>query len=103
MYNLEVECAYYCMINDIPFYLGGCPYANESFRGDVKDFLNTLEDKHPGMKFNLVRSSIDLRKELDKIPLEKNAGKPLACLSCGEPSSKKTCQACQFKEILGIG
>lgn len=102
LYNLEVECAYYCLLNDIPFYLGGCPYAVEAFRGDVKDFLTVLEDKHPGMKFNLVRSSIDLRKQLDEIPRKKLVEKPLECIQCGEPGSRKLCQACLFKKILGL-
>ena len=42
--------ALYAQFNNIAFHRGGCPYAGESSRGAVKDFLNTSEEAHPGTK-----------------------------------------------------
>ncbi len=74
-YCLEMECAYYCVLNEIPFYRGGCPYAEESFRVEVKDFLNALEDRHPGTKNSLLKSFFELR---EKLLAGKAGGKTLA-------------------------
>ena len=41
IFNPEIECALYAQFNNIAFHRGGCPYAGESSRGAVKDFLNT--------------------------------------------------------------
>jgi uncharacterized protein (TIGR00269 family) len=119
IYNLEKECALYCEINNLPYYRGNCPYAGESFRGDVKDFLNELENRQPGVKFNLVQSFIGLQKNKDKKIRGNEAGDNKAeggepkenslkggktkftkCRDCGQNSSQETCQACQFVEEL---
>jgi uncharacterized protein (TIGR00269 family) len=96
----ERECALYCDFRNLPHYLGECPFAGEAMRGEVKDFLNEVEDKHPGTKFNLVHSLIELRKarkSSNKKGGEK-AHEMLKCKSCGGNSSKELCKAC---EILG--
>jgi len=66
IYNLEKEAALYCELKGLPYHRGECPYSNESFRGEIKDFLNGLEKKFPGVKFNLLRSYLSMRKELSK-------------------------------------
>ncbi|MEK6954277.1 MAG: TIGR00269 family protein [Candidatus Micrarchaeota archaeon] len=66
IYNLEKEAALYCELKELPYHRGECPYSNESFRGEIKNFLNGLEQKFPGVKFNLLRSYLAMRKELEK-------------------------------------
>lgn len=122
VYATELECAYYCVLNAIPFYRGGCPYAEESFRGEVKDFLNSVEEKHPGAKRSLLNSFLALKKnsfeekegsgEKQKIVVEvkDNFSEKSVCAKCGEYRSEasegKLCRACelaeQLKEVMDI-
>lgn len=101
VYCLERECAIYCTLKELPFHLQECPHSSESFRGEVKDFLNQVESKHPGSKFNIIRSFLVLQKELKKsdpqIP-ESTRKKPGKCEECGEYTSMQKCKACQLKK-----
>lgn len=106
IFNLERECALYCELGGLPYYRGGCPYAHESFRGEVKDFLNELEERHPGTKFNLLQSCLSLEEKLgpekwetlDEIQVHaRKAGK---CISCGQNSWNEKCRACEMLEEL---
>lgn len=98
VYNLEKECALYCVVNDLPFYLGECPYAQEAFRGQVKDFLNAVEQRHPGSKFNVLQSFLALKAKLPAVvEAERKAG---ICTVCGEHSSAAVCRKCVMLESL---
>ena len=66
IYNPEKEVALYCELKGLPYFRGECPYSNESFRGEIKNFLNDLEKKFPGVKFNLLRAYLSMRGELQK-------------------------------------
>ncbi len=96
IYNTERECALYCSLKNLPFYLGECPYSSESFRGLVKDFLNTAEQKHPGTKFAVLNSFLSLQEELDTPEKQE----PKKCIKCGENTSSETCKACSFSKLL---
>ncbi len=98
VYNLEIECAIYCRLNSLPFHLGGCPYAAESFRGQVKDFLNAAEADKPGVKFNLLQSFLKLREKMG----DEAAGELSYCSECGAPCGGAKCKACQFGQELMI-
>ena len=39
----EREIALYAFLRKIPFYMGECPYARESLRGEIKDIMNDFE------------------------------------------------------------
>ena len=98
VYNLEKECAQYAVLNDLPFHLAECPYSSEAFRGEVKDFLNGLEMKHPGTKFNVLASFLALKKKLPAVKgEERKAG---TCTVCGEHSSATVCRRCAMLESL---
>ncbi|MBI3587893.1 TIGR00269 family protein [Candidatus Micrarchaeota archaeon] len=106
VYNLEIECALFCKLKNLPFHLGGCPYAGESFRGYVKDFLNGAEKNYPGTKFNLLHSFLEIQKGLNGGKSQKSAIAasreiPMAqCTRCGEKHSGRStgglCKACEF-------
>lgn len=100
IYCTERECALYCMLNKLPFHLGGCPYAGEAFRGIVKDFLNDAEAKYPGVKLNCLRSFLTLRARLaSKSEAKKRTLKK--CVECGQPSSGNSlCKACELLAVL---
>ncbi|MBI2445033.1 TIGR00269 family protein [Candidatus Micrarchaeota archaeon] len=98
VYNLEKECALYCVVNDLPFHLGECPYSVEAFRGQVKDFLNAVEQRHPGSKFNVLQSFLALKSKLPAVvETQKKAG---TCTVCGEHSSSAVCRKCVLLESL---
>lgn len=102
-FNTEIECALYAVINKAEFHVGGCPYANESLRGVVKDFLNQVETQIPGTKINLVESAIELSKQKNNAKALKKTLKK--CRICNEPSSDKNsqiCRSCQIIEQLGF-
>jgi len=98
IYVPERECAYYCELKGLSYHLGECPYATEAFRGLVKDFLNNSEKKYPGIKFNVLKSYLNLRTQLEVASGGKKqpSGK---CEKCGGKCSKKVCRACQ---VLGF-
>lgn len=108
LYNLERECALYCLINQLPFHLQDCPYASESFRGTVKDFLNSAEEKHAGIKFNLLQSFLMLQKSREAFAIAAASASPATaaasgkCPVCGCASSGGKCKACEYSEKLGL-
>jgi len=95
----EREIALYCFLKKLPFYLGECPYAHESLRGEIKDMMNEFEFDHPGTKYSVMRgfdSMVECLKEKYKqVPLER-------CEVCGEPSIEKICQSCKLKKRIKI-
>jgi len=103
IYVPERECAYYCELKGLSYHLGECPYAVEAFRGIVKDFLNDSEKKYPGIKFNVLKSYLNLRTQLEGSSSAKsNAKQPSGkCEKCGGKCAKKVCRACQVLEFLG--
>lgn len=97
VYNLEKECALYCVVNDLPFHLAECPYSVEAFRGQVKNFLNDVEQRHPGSKFNVLQSFLKLK---DKLPNPVESHQAGTCTVCGEHSSAAICRRCVMLESL---
>jgi uncharacterized protein (TIGR00269 family) len=93
----EREIVLYAYLKHIPFQSVPCPYANTSLRNDVREFLDVVDEKHPGMKFNL--SSAINRLQLAK---HNESSELRACQSCGEPSSGPLCRSCQVLQDLGI-
>jgi len=98
VFNTEKEAAEYCLVNDLPFYLGDCPYAVEAFRGEVKDFLNNVEEKYPGTKFNLLHSF--LKEKGGQASPAKEKAVVLKCAKCNSPASGELCKACEIAELL---
>ncbi|MFA4661913.1 TIGR00269 family protein [Pyrococcus kukulkanii] len=91
----EKEIVLYAVLNNIEVDLSECPYAVEAFRAEIRDWLNEMEEKHPGTKYQLLRS-------YDKIfpLLAKTYAKEVKlnrCKLCGQPTSGEICKACQFR------
>ncbi|MHA1632305.1 MAG: TIGR00269 family protein [Candidatus Freyarchaeota archaeon] len=93
----EEEIALYVHFNQIDHHQTPCPYHQEAYREDVRNFLNRLERDHPGTKYSILRI---YTKILEKIPEEEAYLK--TCIRCGEPSSEEICKTCQLLgELLG--
>lgn len=93
----EREIALYAYLKGVRFQSVPCPYAGTSLRNDVRAFLDAVEEKHPGMKFNVQASLQKVRPMKDR-----GEGPVQVCRSCGEPSSDGLCRSCQVLQELGI-
>jgi cytoplasmic tRNA 2-thiolation protein 1 len=98
----EEEVALYAYLSKIPFQSASCPYMHEALRSEVRDNLNELEAKHPGMKNVLLASALEVTSRLsggardgDRPPKE-----TVPCTKCGKPSSRGVCGVCRMTEIV---
>jgi uncharacterized protein (TIGR00269 family) len=94
---LEKEVTLYAYVKGIRFQENPCPYAGEALRNDVRNMLNKLEVKHPGIKYTVFRSAERIRKMIrenkPKVALKR-------CKICGEPTVGEICQACQLLQKI---
>jgi cytoplasmic tRNA 2-thiolation protein 1 len=98
----EEEVALYAYLSKIPFQSASCPYMHEGLRSEVRDYLNELEAKHPGVKNVLLRSALDVTSRLGKAERSDDAAPKttVPCAKCGKPSSKGICGVCRMTEIV---
>ena len=100
----EEEVALYAYLSKIPFQSASCPYMHEGLRSEVRDYLNELESKHPGMKNVLL--ALRARRHLEALEghaegrRETAAKATVPCAKCGKPSSKGVCGVCRMTEIV---
>ncbi len=92
----EYEIAFYALQREIPFQSEECPYMNESIRTDLREFFNTLEKEHPGIKYNSYNSMMKVSKVLRNAP--QNEGK--RCSVCGRDSTGDRCSVCKTISVL---
>ena len=96
----EREIGLYVVAKELEVHFDSCPYAMQSFRGEVSEVINQLAEKHPTIKYSTLRGYDKikgvLKKEMQK---DYSHGR---CKRCGEPSSNELCKACSFLEELGV-
>jgi uncharacterized protein (TIGR00269 family) len=89
----EKEVALYAYLHDLPLGFGGCPYAHEAMRGEIRVLLNDIEVNHPGTKYALLsgfdKMSGILGREFPQEGLEN-------CRLCGQACTEGVCQACKL-------
>lgn len=94
----EKEVLIYALLRKIDFSGMHCPYAGISFRSKIRDFINSLEEEHAGVKFSIVRGY-----ERVMHIFKPDVSKIKACKLCNEPSANEICKACLLeKRISGI-
>jgi uncharacterized protein (TIGR00269 family) len=87
----EKEVALFAILNfDVDF--SECPYANDSFRTGIRDFINDLENDNPGIKFSIKRGYEKLMPYLDSYPRKELK----ECRLCKEPTSGDICKVCDM-------
>ena len=92
----EEEVALYAFQTRVPFQSVSCPYMHEGLRSEVRDYLNMIEAKHPGIKNVLLRSSLDEIYRYSRSP-----GRPsVPCAKCGKPSTNGLCGVCRMKGTI---
>lgn len=93
----EKETALYVVARDLPVHLAGCPYAGDSFRAKVRDFLKEISLDHPTIMYSTLRGFDKIKPVLKKEFSRKNhTGE---CTECGEPASGQFCKACSFRKM----
>lgn len=89
----ERETALYAYVKGVKFQSSRCPYASEALRNDARMMLNTMEEKHPGMKYTVFKSIEKIRPALEATAEKEGLGE---CIECGEPTTEKVCRTCQL-------
>lgn len=96
----EKEVRLYTILKGFDVGYDECPYSKDSFRSNLADTLNTLEDKHPGVKSSLVNFYLQIQQTLRNEYIS-NEGKSVThCTKCGEPSQKSICNTCEMVAII---
>jgi uncharacterized protein (TIGR00269 family) len=90
----EKEIVLYAILNNIEADFSECPYAVEAFRAEIRDWLNEMEEKHPGTKYQILRSYDKMFPLLAKTYAKRDLGR---CKICGQPTTGEICKACNFK------
>lgn len=87
----EKESALYAILRSLPICLDDCPYRG-GVRFDVRDMVNALEAKYPGMKMSILRT---YDKVISFIKGFRQT-KKFYCKKCGEPGSGEICNTCEL-------
>lgn len=84
----ESEIVFYAFTNGIPFQTEPCPHMNEGIRTGLREFLNSLEEDHSGIKNSMYRS---VQRVVRHMP-EAKAWQE--CATCGSRCTGDTCAVC---------
>ena len=95
----EREIAFYAHLKKIRFQEVPCPYAQTALRNDIRSMLNSMEQRHAGTKFTILRSIERIRPALEAMG-EKESLRD--CELCGEPTMGEVCKPCQMLQRLQI-
>jgi uncharacterized protein (TIGR00269 family) len=90
----EREVALYAMARNLPIHLAGCPYAEDSFRAEVGQFIKDLSIDHPTIMYSTLRGFDRIKPVLKKEFAQ--GGVVDSCEICSEPASGGRCKACTF-------
>jgi len=91
-YIAEDDIREYSKIKKLPVVYGKCPCALDSYRIEVKEFLDMLSEKD---KMNILGN---MDKMLEKFHKERDVNISY-CEICGEPSRNKICKKCQLMQV----
>lgn len=94
----EKEVMTYAYLKGLTREFNECPYNRGSYRNQVRDLLNTFEEKFPGTKYSIVNSFLEVLPLLKQ--KEKNRFRINACSRCNEPCSQTVCQKCMVLEEI---
>lgn len=91
----EKEVRLYTLLKGFQVEFTECPYARDTFRNNIGEMLNNLEDQHKGIKHSTVNFYLKFKETLPKETTEVTR-----CKICGEASQKETCNTCIIKQKL---
>jgi len=88
----ESEIVFYAFTNNIPFQSEPCPHMNEGIRTEIREFLNSLENQHSGIKNNFYQSII----KVSQIVKDSNKKQKMICEKCGSECTGTICSVCNM-------
>lgn len=88
----ESEIVFYAFTNNIPFQSEPCPHMNEGIRTEIREFLNSLENQHSGVKNNLYQSII----KVSQIVKDSKQKQKKICEKCGSECTGSICSVCNL-------
>lgn len=94
----ENEIVFYAFTNDVPFQSEECPHMNEGIRTEIRNFLNSLEKNHSGIKNNMYKSVL----KISSLIKDSNSKQWKICSKCGTECTGETCSVCNTLINLGL-
>jgi len=88
----ESEIVFYAFTNEIPFQTEPCPHMNEGIRTEIREFLNSLEGQHSGIKNNLFNSFLKISGIIKNSDIKEKR----ICSNCGNECTGKICSVCNL-------
>jgi len=88
----ENEIVFYAFTNEIPFQSEQCPHMNEGIRTEIREFLNSLENNHTGIK-NSMYSSV---MRISNMVKGTNYKQRRVCPKCGNECTGEICAVCNM-------
>ena len=95
----ESEIVFYAFTNNLPFQTEPCPHMNEGIRTEIREFLNSLESNHDGIKNNMYRTILKISQFMN----ESNHKEKRICLVCGNQCTSRICSVCNMLTNLKDG
>jgi len=88
----ESEIVFYAFTNNLPFQTEPCPHMNEGIRTEIREFLNSLELNHDGIKNNMYRTVLKISQVTNKASDKEKR----LCLVCGNQCTGRICSVCNM-------
>ncbi len=102
-FMLEKETRLFALLKNFKVEFSECPNINLSFRMNVRDELNIIENKLPGTKNGIVNSFLEILPILKEHYREKKNKRTFNyCKVCNDACSGEICNSCKLEEELGL-
>jgi len=90
----EKEVGLYAHLADLPAHIAECPHASEAYRGEIRELLLDLEERHPGARHSIMAGYEELA-ELAALRYRDEASVELSpCEECGSMTAADVCRKC---------
>ena len=96
----EKEIRLYTILKGFDVGFDECPYSEGSFRGDIGEMINKLENDHRGVKNSIVSFYLETQKSLQQQYLSDYGSTVTYCKECKEPSKRPICNTCMMKNLV---
>jgi len=92
----EDEVQLFADLLELKYHKAPCPYSCLSYRSEISEITDKLEENHPGAKYSIVRG---FERLLEYLSVPEEVG---ICKICGDPSATDICKVCTYLTQLGI-
>lgn len=97
----EKEVALYAQLTGLPVHMAECPHASEAYRGEIRDLLLKLEERHPGTRHSIIAGYEELAAmAADRYKHGENGVELVECTRCGSRTTREVCRKCQLVDAI---